>query len=98
MNLSLLHALASEPWYISETTHADLLSEALAAVASPGAEPDLAKLMGMAFPQRPPATGPACPGVPTLSAGLLGRQPCPHTPPHPREPTSGPPTPVEFAT
>lgn len=56
MNLSLLHALASEPWYISETTHAELLSEAFSVAASPSAEPDLAKIMGIAFPQRPAAT------------------------------------------
>lgn len=58
MRLSLLHQLATEPWFISEPVHAELLADSLQAMAhlSATAEMDVAKVLALAFPQRPAAT------------------------------------------
>lgn len=60
MRFSLLSQLACEPWYISETLHAELLADMLqaaSAIAPAGSDSEgLTRTLALAFAQRPAAT------------------------------------------
>lgn len=56
MRFSFLHQLSSEPWFISEALHAELLAESIAFAASSSGDSDLSKVLAIAFPQRKAAS------------------------------------------
>ncbi len=62
MRPSLLFQLANEPWFIAETIHSELLTDAVHASAfaptssDAGAVDTVTRTMALAFPQRPAAT------------------------------------------